>query len=151
MIKIIDPLTRFLKYVNKTDTCWFWIGTKNSSGYGIFSIRKKYSVAHKWLYEHTVSQVPDKLDLDHICRNRNCVNPDHLEPVTRSENSKRGIGPKLAAKRQLEKTHCPKGHEYSEENTYIRLNVGNRVCRICHRERERIRRQQLNKRKTNVI
>lgn len=133
-------LERFFSKVVKAGDCWFWLGAKNQGGYGKFSENYIKYVAHRWLYQFVNGPVDKKLDLDHLCRNRNCVNPEHLEPVTRSENSIRGIGPKLAAERQLVKTHCPKGHEYTEINTYFRKNKVNRICRICRKLKQQKRR-----------
>lgn len=134
-------IERFLSKIVKTSTCWLWLAGTNGKGYGSFSVRgKKYS-AHRWFYEFIKGPVNSNLDLDHLCRNRNCVNPNHLEPVTRQVNSIRGVGPALSAARQLTKTHCPRGHEYNKENTYFRQNKPGRRCNICHRIKEGIRRQ----------
>ncbi len=136
-------LTRFFSKVQKTDTCWLWIGGKNTGGYGSFTIGRKRFSAHRWYYELVKAPIEKGLELDHLCRVRECVNPEHLELVTRTENTNRGIGPKLAAERQLSKTHCPRGHEYTEGNTsYYKKN---RRCLTCHRNKEKLRRQQTNK------
>jgi hypothetical protein len=87
---------RFWPKVDKTETCWLWVGAIGTGGYGNFYIssvgRRIRSVrAHRWAYEHLVGSIPDGLDLDHLCRNRACVNPAHLEPVTRRVNLRRGI------------------------------------------------------------
>ncbi len=70
--------------VVKSSTCWDWVGA-NNKGYGIFRGQR----AHRWAYEHTIGPIPDGLTIDHLCMNRSCVNPAHMEPVSRSENSKR--------------------------------------------------------------
>lgn len=133
-------LDRFFKKVEIVGDCWFWTGSKNTGGYGSFTEgRKNRYVAHRWLYEQFINEVPKGLDLDHLCRNRCCVNPLHLEPVTRSVNSRRGIGPKLAANRQLIKTVCPKGHPYDSINTRYE-KTGSRRCRTCHKIAEQKRR-----------
>lgn len=87
--------------------------------------------AHREAYKAFKGEIPDGLELDHLCRVRNCVNPDHLEPVTRLENARRGIGGLMAGLRQRAKTHCPAGHPYAPENTYFRAN-GNRMCVTCN-------------------
>jgi hypothetical protein len=85
------------------------------------------------LWEHLVGPVPDGLELDHLCRNPGCVNPDHLEPVTHKENMLRGFNPSATNAR---KTHCHKGHFFDAENTYI-ATTGARRCRTCLRELQR--------------
>jgi hypothetical protein len=81
-----------------------------------------------------VGPIPDGLVLDHLCRNKLCVNPKHLEPVTNQENILRGLTPLVGGYYNMAKTHCPKGHEYSPENTYYRPSRWRqtRVCRICN-------------------
>jgi hypothetical protein len=106
------------------------VGSKSTLGYGGFRDAKSRMVpAHRWAYETIVGSIPEGLELDHLCRNPSCVNPGHLEPVPHRENLARGIG-------NGSKTHCPKGHAYSPENTYTGPN-GNRGCRTCRRNRPR--------------
>jgi len=97
--------------------------------------------AHRLSYETEIGPIPEGLELDHLCRVRSCVNPLHLEPVTHQENVRRGEG----ANFWRNKTHCPQGHEYTEENTGIsnRNNEKCRYCRECKREKNRQRRQKL--------
>ncbi len=135
-----DPFLRFYNFVDITGTCWNWTGSKNQGGYGRFSVLGKHFVAHRWLYEQLYGAVDKKLDLDHLCRNRGCVNPAHLEPVTRKENCRRGIARQVAGIFNKAKTHCPNKHEYSDSNTYTRKN-GSRKCRICAKIDEKKRRQ----------
>lgn len=109
--------------------CWTWNGSKRT-GYGRFSITRRKAVpAHRFAYELLVGKVPDGLTLDHLCRNRACVNPAHLEPVTGRVNTLRGIGLTAINAR---KTHCLRGHEYTPENTRYRPD-GSRRCWECHR------------------
>lgn len=133
----VDPQTRFWAHVDKRspNECWAWTAAIASTGYGAFSIGKRYILAHRFAYESTIGPIPEELTLDHKCRNRACVNPAHLEPVTRGANTLRG---KTISAENTLKTHCPQGHEYSETNTYYLKN--HRNCRSCHRERERVRR-----------
>lgn len=115
-------------------SCWLWPGVLHSTGYGAISSRpgedgKRHKLlAHRVLFEMARGPVPDGLQLDHLCRNRSCVNPEHLDPVTIRENLLRGDT--LAAE-NLAKDSCPRGHPYSEENTYRYKNT--RLCKICRR------------------
>jgi hypothetical protein len=119
---------RFFEKVNTDENtgCWNWIGAKTSGGYGNFAIKKVNFVAHRVSYELVNGEIPEGLHLDHLCRNRACVNPEHLEPVTQRVNLLRG---ETIPALHSAKTHCPSGHEYSEENTLIYR--GSRHCKTC--------------------
>lgn len=102
------------------------------NGYGQIGVAGTVYAAHRYAYQELVGPIPDGLDLDHLCRNRACTNPDHLEPVTRKENINRSA--KNGGAQNKVKTHCPYGHEYSGKNLYIHP-TGRRCCRECARIR----------------
>jgi hypothetical protein len=125
----VDEATaaRFWAKIQKTDTCWLWTGTK-TRGYGRFWLDNQKTSAHRFAYELLVGPIPEGLTIDHLCRVRHCVRPDHLEPVSNRTNTLRGEGRSAVNAR---KTHCPKGHEYDASNA---ANWGGRrYCRICNR------------------
>lgn len=131
----VPAIERWRKYVEKTETCWIWMGAKQGRGYGRFKVADKILLVHRWTYEWFVGPIPEGLTIDHLCRNPSCVRPDHLEPVTREENSWRGNTNK-------DKTECLNGHELSGANVYVppsRPQV--RECRICRVDRARARRE----------
>jgi len=129
--------TRFISRIKKLDSgCWQWIGTIDiSNGYGRLSYKHKEFMAHRVSYNLHRGEIEKGLVIDHLCKNKWCVNPEHLEPVTIGENVLRGDG---ITARNLKKTHCPYGHEYIGKNLYINPR-GNRVCRQCIRNGSRIR------------
>lgn len=137
MPKTKDVKEALLEYVNKTDTCWLWTTTINRQGYGSFSLGQRRGIsiqAHRVSYTVFKGAIPEGLQIDHLCRVRSCVNPDHLEAVTQEENARR---------RKESNTHCPQGHEYSEKNVYSWKGL-RKECRICHKDREFKRRGKLN-------
>ena len=131
-----DPHLRFWSKVDKNGPtpearpdlgpCWVWTASL-SKGYGQFRVGKSLKMAHLWAWADLRGPIPDGLDLDHLCRVRRCVNPGHLEPVTRGENLARGIH------HYRVRTHCKHGHEFTEANTYWWR--GSRLCRECRRGR----------------
>lgn len=130
-------LERLLRRVEVTASCWNWTGNIDKTGYGHIETREgKAQLVHRVAYQSLVGAIPDGKEMDHLCRNRRCVNPDHLEPVTRQENVRRGIAAVVNRARGQARTHCRNGHPYNEANTYI-ARSGKRDCRACWRERER--------------
>lgn len=111
------------------DGCWQWQASLGADGYGRIQIAKVSHRAHRLMWEYVVGPIPEGLQIDHLCRNRACVNPDHLEPVTQRQNILRGESPSA---RHAIKTHCPQGHAYSVDNTYV-SPAGQRFCRTCRR------------------
>lgn len=121
---------RFWDYVERGGVldCWQWLGPRKPDGYGFFTIRdprKRTAYAHRHAYELLIATIPAGLTIDHLCRMPSCVNPAHMEVVTRSENNRRRRGYNT-------KTHCRNGHEFTPENTRHDRR-GFQVCRACHR------------------
>ena len=141
--KTVDE--RFWEKVHKTDTCWLWLGSVTHGGYGQFR-HKGGTRAHRFAYESVKGKIPDGLYLDHLCHVRNCVNPAHLEAVTPRVNAIRSNSPVAL---NATKTHCMRGHEFTEENTYTPPKANQRHCRACRREFMSEARADLPKRKAN--
>ena len=125
-----DPIAQFVSHVVFTDSCWLWTGGHAGEGYGRFYNNGRAWLAHRFAWIAFVGPIEDGLQLDHVaaagCKNRHCVNPDHLEPVTIAENVLRGSGITAINAR---KTHCKQGHPFDRQNTIYRK--GGRLCRQC--------------------
>lgn len=104
--------------------CIIWLGAKTKGGYGLKYNSHGSDLIHRQAYENVKGKIPDGLELDHLCRNRACYNPEHLEAVTRKVNLSRGL-----INQNVRKTHCPYWHEYTKDNTY--LYKGRRNCKKC--------------------
>jgi len=127
-------MERFWSKVKKSNNCWEWISAKTEAGYGEFYYKGKPVYAHRLSYELLIGEIPDGLHIDHLCRNRGCVNPEHLEPVKQGENLRRGEH----VNQNKFKTHCVHGHEFNEKNTMIRRRPNrkpSRECLVCLRTR----------------
>lgn len=136
------PLTFWGKTIPGVDGCWHWQGALNSRGYGCFGVRGVSQLSHRVAYEALVGPIPGGLTIDHLCREKRCVNPAHLEPVTARENIAR-------AAEQNRPTHCPYGHEYTPENTITRMRTDarrgvQRACRTCTRAKARAKYREKN-------
>ena len=119
-------LIRLWSRVRKTDTCWNWTGSVTSEGYGTISVNGKSAFTHRLAYEECYGPIPKDKQIDHLCRNRRCANPSHMEVVTSRENTLRGNG---ICAQQARRAVCPKGHPYEGYNLYV--HRGKRYCRIC--------------------
>jgi hypothetical protein len=127
----VEP--RFLAKVQKTGMCWLWTAWLDRNGYGRFWLDGRNLGAHRVAYELFVGPIPAGLEIDHLCRVRNCVNPEHLEPVTTAENVRRGTSANVIRELARDRTSCRKGHPYVEENLYIDRK-GNRGCLTCKKD-----------------
>lgn len=135
VVVVVTPEERFWSKVEKADgcACWVWTAGLSVDGYGQFTINKRPLRAHRYAYEQANGPIPDGLVLDHLCRNRRCVRPDHLEPVTNRENVLRGVGLSAIGARR---THCVNGHAFDAANTYVDSR-GHRICRACRAAKQR--------------
>jgi hypothetical protein len=123
-------LVEFWSRIEKTPTCWNWTGAIDRDGYGRFTVNGQFCIAHRCAYEFLKGKIPDGLPLDHLCRNRRCVNPDHLEAVSIRENTLRS--PVAITAVNSRKTHCIHGHELSGDNLYMcKEKDGKRDRRNC--------------------
>lgn len=148
MPKHVHNQIRFMRFTQFAgiNECWNWTGSLSPGGYGQFAVyypalpaskRTKTRAAHRFSYELFVGPIPEGLVIDHLCRNRACVNPTHLEPVTSRVNTHRGV---TIATGNAAKTHCPNGHPYEPPHLRISYNKrGQRMrhCQTCRNEQGR--------------
>jgi hypothetical protein len=133
ILRSLPPFERFIRKIEtnrEPDGCWNWRGSGEGHGYGLFGVKRFMARAHRVSYEYYVGPIAPGLQIDHLCRNRRCVRPDHLEPVTQRENILRGTSPSAANAR---KTECLRGHPLSGDNLYVDKK-GGRSCRECTRQ-----------------
>ena len=128
---LVMDISRFFSHVEKTTTCWIWKGCIGTTGYGCCD--KKYGdyYAHRASYKIAKGNIPYKLQIDHLCKNKKCVNPEHLEAVTQRENIRRGESISTINARR---TSCDYGHQFTEQNTFFRPSwngVWYRSCKKC--------------------
>ncbi|SRR6266498_2862095 len=137
-----DASVRFWAKVAMGDgDCWLWTGATMPNGYGRFGVGgSKGALAHRWSYEYMIAQIPPGLVIDHLCRNRACVNPWHLEPVPQQVNVMRGRGPEIMKAMRSGFTHCCRGHEFTPHNTRVDKR-GRRSCKACFRVADRDRKR----------
>ena len=143
---------RFWKYVEKTDSCWIWNGCLSGGNtsvhpeakYGVFGVNWKQVYAHRFSYELHRGEIKEGMQIDHLCKNPRCVNPDHLEAVTSKENTLRSSARSAI---NAKKNHCIRGHSFTPENTYIQ-DLGHRIkracvqCRSMHNENLKVRQRE---------
>ena len=138
---MVDPATVYPSSwyrIEKGTGCWTWLRAKNTHGYGHLKRNGRWHQAHRLMFEEVYGPLPHSYVMDHLCRHRDCINVDHLEPVTNAENLLRGIG--KTSRQKL----CKRGHDLTaRENIYLqrRLRKGVfytlRDCRLCKRIREK--------------
>lgn len=121
----IEQRLRLHRRIKRSSGCWIWTGALGDSGYGRLALNRKLHYVHRLSYETFVGPIPDGLQIDHLCRNRACFAPSHLEPVTCRVNVLRGESPGARSRRR---THCGKGHDFAEHG--VERN-GRRICRTC--------------------
>lgn len=128
------------------EACWEWRGSIDHGGYGQYRHNERTTSAHRYAYENRVGPIPAGMTIDHLCRNRACVRPDHLEAVTQRTNLLRG---QTKAAENARKTTCPQGHDYTPENTYTPPS-GGRQCKQCRSDRKRHEAEVRATRRTNT-
>ena len=123
--------------IDHATECWEWRGGSRAGSRGEYGGFSMVALGHPSIQAHRAAwmllrgPIPEGLSIDHLCKNTNCVNPEHMEPVTLAENTRRAHGGR---------THCKHGHEFTEANTYTWSKTGRRTCRACHRRHEAERR-----------
>lgn len=141
-----EPMTLEERFWNKVDAegdCWLWTGGQNGTGHGHFNFTengvRRLIIASRFAWQVLVGPIPEGLEMDHLCRNPPCVNPDHLEPVTHRENMLRGFAPTMRAFKNSLPGKCPNGHSWIDNTRFNQRGV--RECSACNVERVRANRQ----------
>lgn len=124
-------MQRFWSKVERGNGCWVWTAAIGNHGYGVFGLGSKTVLAHRWAYVDCNGSIPDGYEVDHLCKNRACVRPDHLEAVPQAVNNARSNSLSASSAR---KSHCINGHLLDGENTY--RYGSSRYCRSCKRVRD---------------
>lgn len=140
MVRRLTTEERFWAKVGDTsdpDACWPWTASMYRNGYGAFYFNGRTNCAHRAAYEMFVGPISPGLVIDHLCRNRACVNPIHLEPVTQYVNLHRS--PITLNSLKAAQTHCVHGHEFTPENTWYRCKGKGRYCKTCWKARAEVR------------
>lgn len=132
-MRLPDRIIRNIDFSMDETACWEWVGQRSYSGYGQAKLTlagmERVVLAHRWLYEALVGPIPAGLTLDHLCKNKSCVNPKHLEPVTIADNIRRGDSKSAVSRRT---GRCTKGHHVVDPGGWIEYSDGaRRACRIC--------------------
>ena len=132
---------RFFQKVNKTDSCWLWIGAKNNKGYGSFRFNNKNMSAHRFSYQNFKGEIPEGLYVCHDCDIPACVNPEHLTLGTPKYNNKDMVSKNRQGQSSRPQTHCARGHEFAVVGVKIQIKKGkvNRSCRECAKMRDKSR------------
>lgn len=130
---ITENSSRFWSKVNKTTDCWLWVGAKNRDGYGNMRISSITVSAHRLVLLMHGHEIPPGMEVDHLCRVRNCVNPNHLEIVDHGTNIRRGMSGAHMTLRRMQAYQCPNGHEITDDLISVDKNTNGRRCRICSR------------------
>ena len=129
----MDDATRLQTLMERCEIdehgCWLWQGNRFGNGYAMMTVRRRKALVHRLAYQAAKGPIPDGLQVDHLCRVRHCINPDHMEAVTSRVNTLRGIGPTAVNARR---TRCIHGHPLSGDNLYVEPS-GRRRCRACDR------------------
>ena len=140
-----SELRKFLRHVriNELTGCWEWTQYVSYYGYGQARSNGKHIQAHRLSYEHYVGPIAPKMQIDHTCSVKHCVNPDHLQQVTACENMNLAVEKK--ENYRSAQTHCKRGHEYNKDNSYRHKPPGRisaaRVCRVCQKLRNSMRKK----------
>lgn len=131
----MNKSNRIIGKFDDWQTCWVLPNTRNADGYIRVSVAGKKIMSHRLALIESGVVIPEGYEVDHLCRNRACCNPSHLEVVTHKQNMERGTG---RDRFNAAKTHCCRGHEFTKENTYVNPR-GQRQCKECRRETDRLR------------